>query len=452
MLPIGGGVGKRLAVCATVLLWISGPVSAFDWGGSIFSYGSTTQDIETEWFAEGRTALWLDAPIGQRYALFSQAGFRALTDPEYVLDLDLLYLNGVSPIGDYAAVGVDLGRIVLQEFSGLAFEHRGDGALLSLFTRRAVMRIGGVYSGFLLKANNDVQMSILDIVEDRDDDEYFAPRRIVGLAELQFIEPLPRTDVTVAFVVQQDLRDGNDLIREGETERDDTRGGLVDTRYLLFGVDGALGSRWFYQLAGGLQFGRTLSYVTDPSDQSSYQYRDILAYIASAQMIHYSDGPRAARLGLRLLYSSGDRDYESLLEGNRSGDATQYRAVAAAPVGMVASAAPGNLMAAGVDYSLRPFGVGAHSRLAKLQSGVSALTLFRAEDAGPVDIAGVDRDGNGRYLGTEMGVSLVYRPFYDLAFGLAGAVLLPNQASGGPIEPDWRDPRYKVQLEASLSF
>ncbi|TVR31902.1 MAG: hypothetical protein EA404_09110 [Spirochaetaceae bacterium] len=118
----------------------------------------------------------------------------------------------------------------------------------------------------------------------------------------------------------------------------------------------------------------------------------------------------------------------------------------------MAAAQPGNLVTVGVDYSLRPFSVTAPSSLSELQTGISATLLLRALNSGPVDMAGVNVDRGGRYLGTEVGASVVYRPFHDLGMALQAGVLLPNSSSGGPLDNQWQDPRFALQAELSLSF
>ncbi|TVR31903.1 MAG: hypothetical protein EA404_09115 [Spirochaetaceae bacterium] len=282
-----------------MLLWLCFPIQAVDWGGSSTFFATVESDDDLDWFSEGLLALWLNAPLGPSYSMVSQGSFRATTDPLYVADLDLLYLEGLSAVGERLAVGTRAGRFLLDEFSGLVFEHRGDGVEIWLSSRPAVTRIGAVYTGLLLKPNSAVVMSKLDEIDDRDDDVRLAPRRLVAIGEVQFVEPLPRTDVTLAVVVQQDLRDSADLIEEGETVLDETSGGLLDTRYALLGVNGALGTRWFYALSGGVQFGRVLAYVPDAESATGarYAYADIRSYAGSIGLEHYVPGPRAGRWG-----------------------------------------------------------------------------------------------------------------------------------------------------------
>ncbi|TVQ40744.1 MAG: hypothetical protein EA384_01995 [Spirochaetaceae bacterium] len=435
-------------------MWVTLSLPAFDWGGSTSFFGYVEKESSYNRLIEGQLGLWLSFPISDSYSLLSQGSFRASDDPLIVADLDLLYVEGLSAFGERAAVGVQAGRLVLSEFSGLVLEHRGDGAVLSLSTRHALARVGAVYTGLLLKPNSTLVMSKLDEIDDRDDEVRLAPRRLLALGEFQFIEPMPRTDVALAVIIQQDLRGSSDLIKEGETELDESRGGLVDTRYALLGISGALGRRSFYDITGGVQSGRVLSYRQDPDSAtgSSYAYADTRAFIGSAGFEHYSSGPRAGRLALSSLYSSGDADARSLRGGNRSAENNQFQPVATRPIGLVAAAQPGNLMTAGIEYSLRPFTIEAASSLSELQTSVSGLLLMRALDSGPVDMPGVDVDRGGRYLGTELGASIVYRPFYDLGIALAGGVLLPNNSSSGPIVDDRQDPRFKVQAEVSLSF
>lgn len=435
---------KQLALLLVLLSLAAQPVRSLDWGGSLTGFGSLNRNGDLDLFGESALALWVTAPLGTHYSFLTQSSLVASTEPIVLADLDLLVVSGLAPVGERLALGVAAGRFVFGEFSGLVFSHRGDGVLFTTAGQRTVTRLGAVYTGLLLKPNADITLSRLDELDDQDDDERLAPRRLIGMVELALIEPLPRTDITVSVIAQQDLRDETGLIEEGETTPTDANGGRVNTQYALLGVDGSITSRWYYRVAGGVQTGQVLSFFEDDFGQPAYQETRMLAWIAAGEARYLAPGPLAASVSLSLLSSSGDADALSLREGYRSEQPRQFLPIAGRPIGLVAGAAPGNLSTTSLEVTVRPVPV--------LQTSLSAIAFFRTADGGPVDLAGVNTDASGRYLGSEASASVTVRPFSDLGASIAAGVFLPNQADSGPIDSLSRDPRYTVQALVSLSF
>ena len=435
---------KPLVLLLVLFSLVAPPAHSLDWGGSLTGYGSLDRNGDLDLYGEAATAAWITAPLGEYYAFLTQGSVVVSTEPLVTADLDLLYVDGLAPLGDRLATGVTAGRFVFSEFSRLVFSHRGDGVLFTAAGQRAVTRLGAVYTGLLLKPNADITLSRLDELDDQDDNERLAPRRLIGMVELALIEPLPRTDITVSVLAQHDLRDQTGLIGEGETTPTDANGGRVNTQYALLGIDGSITSRWFYRLAGGIQTGQVLSFFEDDFGQPAYQETWMLAWIAAGEARYLAPGPLATSVSLSLLSSSGDADAPSLREGYRSERPTQFLPVAGQTIGLVSGVAAGNLTAASLDVTVRP--------VPTVQTGLSAVTLFRTADGGPVDLAGVNTEASGRYLGSEASASVTVRPFSDLGASIAAGVFVPNQADSGPIDSLSRDPRYTVQALVSLSF
>ena len=435
---------KQLTLLLVLLSLAAQPVRSLDWGGSLTGFGSLNRNGDLDFFGEATTAAWITAPLSDNFVFLTQGSVVVSSDPLVTADLDLLVVDGLAPVGERLALGVTAGRFTFSEFSRLVFSHRGDGILFTAGGQRAVTRLGAVYTGLLLKPNADITLSRLDELDDQDDDERLAPRRLIGMVELALIEPLPRTDITVSVIAQQDLRDQTGLIEEGETTPTDANGGRVNTQYALLGVDGSIAPRWFYRLVGGVQTGQVLSFFEDDFGQPAYQETRMLGWIANGEVRYLAAGPLATSVAVSLLSSSGDADALSLREGYRSERPTQFLPVAGRTIGLVAGAAPGNLSTTSIEVTVRP--------VLGLQTSLSAIAFFRTADGGPVDLAGVNTEASGRYLGSEASASVTVRPFSDLGASIAAGVLLPNHADSGPIDSLSRDPRYTVQALVSLSF
>ena len=435
---------KQLALLLVLLSLTAQPARPLDWGGSLTGFGSLNRNGDLDLFGESTTAVWITAPLSENFAFLTQGSVVVSTEPLVTADLDLLLVNGLAPVGQRLAMGVTAGRFVFSEFSRLVFSHRGDGILFTAAGQRALTRLGAVYTGLLLKPNADITLSRLDELDDQDDNQRLAPRRLIGMVELALIEPLPRTDITFAVIAQHDLRDQTGLIEEGEITPTDANGGRVNTQYALLGVDGSIASRWFYRLAGGVQTGQVLSFFDDNFGQPAYQETWMLGWIAAGEARYLAAGPLATSVSISLMSSSGDADALSLREGYRSERPTQFLPVAGRTIGLVAGAAPGNLSATSLEVTVRPIPV--------LQTSLSTIAFFRTADGGPVDLAGVNTEASGRYLGSEASASVTVRPLSDLGASIAAGVLLPNQADSGPIDSLSRDPRYTVQALVSLSF
>jgi hypothetical protein len=435
------------------LVVVAGQAAAIDFG---FQLGSVTE-VDTrqddEWFNSETLAAWLTHEFSQALSFQGQASYTFTTERPFLVDLDVLYLDGDTAAGEAMRLGGRIGRFQVREATGYVFDHRLDGGRFSISGRRSELTMATGYTGLLLKPTADLNMSRLDVIDEDDDDVVLAPSRLVGVAEWAFPEIVPSQNLTVSLVFQEDLRGEDDLVDEGTTEQQPGGGGRVDTQYTGVRFDGAIIGELFYSVFGVFQTGQTLSYVEDDDSATgfSYRYKPIFAGAGGAGVRYYNREVLSSRGGLNLLFGTGDDDHQSVVEGNTEDASNLFLPISGDTVGHVFQSGLGNTFSVHGFYSLKPLANAEARTVRELQVGLDGFAFFRLVE-GPVPADGVRPAGEGSYLGSEIDASVNYRPFSDLGISLIGGVFFPNGADDGPIAEADQDPAFAMKLEASFSF
>jgi hypothetical protein len=447
---------KGVRVSALVLLVAvvaATPVVAVDFGFQLSSTTEFDNREDDELFNSETLAAWLSHDFSQSLSISTQGSYTFTTERPYLFDLDALYLDGATQAGELTRVSGRLGRFGAVDATGYVFDHRLDGGRFSITAPRSVLSFTSGYTGLLLKPTSDVEMSRLDQVDDADDDEFLAPRRLVGLAELRLPEIFPASDLWISLVFQEDLRPEDELIEEGSSELQPGGGGRVDTQYTSVQLEGSITGQLFYTVFGIFQTGRTLTPVDDDDEVTgiSYEYKPIFAGAAGAGMRYYIPTFLASRTGFEVLFATGDDDHTSVVEGNQEDASTQFLPISSPSISQAFAAELGNLIAVNAFYSLKPLANAAAREVQDLTVGLDLYTFLRATE-GPVAAGGVNAAGDGLYLGSEVDATVAYRPFSDLGISLTGGIFFPNSADDGPIAETEQDPAVSVELEASFSF
>ena len=388
---------------------------------ALFARGALTEEIEA--FARFRYEYRLDAVFGD--------------DADTAVDwwqgdLDALYLRGrfSTPTGAGAVLtDAQLGRFVLREFSGALLRERLDGVRVSYQTPLLDFTLGGGYTGLLMKESSNLLLSEADVTDDADADVYLAPPRLVGMMAFSFPDVAPDQSLDLAFILQYDARDPDDLSEDQ---------GLVHTGYLGGGFSGPLGPTLFYDAYGYFGVGSV------PTDDGGFlTYRSLRSYLAGVNFQYFFPEAAESILSFGYLYSSGDKDHGSFYDGNTVDNSTMFIGLTPPNLGVVFSPRLGNLMVTSLGYSAKP--------LKELQTALSVLGFFRPT-TGVVSEVGINPASDSLYLGTEVDLALNFRPFSDLGMSLRNGVFFPNTGGEAAFLEDARGNEYKVTFDATFSF
>ena len=162
-----------------------------------------------------------------------------------------------------------------------------------------------------------------------------------------------------------------------------------------------------------------------PPTGYSYQYRPIFSFLGGGGIRYYREQALFTTIGLRGLFSSGDRDYTSFIEGNSAGSATAFVPITSPVFGLVFSPQLGNLFLFELNYSIKPF---SRRDSTDLQTQLKVMTFFRPS-TGVRSEGWIDPASNSLYLGTEVDGAVNFRPLSDLGLSLSMGVFIPGSAS-----------------------
>lgn len=299
-------------------------------------------------------------------------------------------------------------------------------------------------------------ISKADAADIMDSEVYWGSPRVAGLVEVLFTD-LFQQRLTISLGFQEDLRQlfdsrSGSLITPGQETIDAAGGGLVDTQYMGLGLRGNIVGGLFYNTFFTLSTGRTLSYLVDPGAVSGiYEYTPILSGVGGVGVNLYLPKVMASAIELKFVLSTGDswEDRGSYYEDSKGAAPALFVPITAKPLSFVLAPSLGNIMAAGLSYSLKPLiwmgGLGEW-----LQASVKFHSFFRYTD-GPVSVSIPNTDSDQPYLGSEAGLAVSFRPFSDLGVSATGGLFFPNDTAGGPYEGS-SGATTKVELSATFSF
>ncbi len=420
-----------------------------DWGVTLDALRSVRaadhQDSDARTSALS-AALWLRrvSPIGDLSTIDTavQGSYNWSSGQTY-LNLDLLRLRGLYPelLGDSSVVEATAGRFRFQDPSALVLNSTLDGVSTRIAYPRVRLRLGAAYSGLLLNPASNIRMTAADLREQDDDDEDFAPRRAIGLAELSFPELFARQTVVFGAVGQFDLRDADD---DEQT---------VSSGYAVAGIRGPLFGNLYHDIYGAGTMG---SVETEGDGGEDYDY---IGYMGSARLRWFFPNFFASRLSVRGVYaSSGERDEDDDTFDDRFLPITRTR------FGTAIALPLENLLMGELQYSIRPL-IGSDSeRARRFQVVLTGRTFFTTSDepvvldptteveAGDLqDYPGFATDPDGNYIGSEAVLQLNARPLSDLGLGFTAGMFFPGTGSSGAFTSE-RKPEFLGRVELSTRF
>ena len=438
---------RTLAIIAALSLTGAMGLGAmdFDFGGFVenSSTPSVALDSANPVFAmdqKDRLALWAEFHFGSDLSLTAQGSYAFSIPLPYLFDVDALRLDWkILP-----SLRASLGRFVFSDFTGHVLNHKLDGALISMDFPFMVLSAGAGFSGLLLKPSSLVLMSRSDTTDQSSSGVFFAAPRLVEKLDVLFPNLLPRQDLTISVILQQDLRSSGSLIQAGEQQQFVTglSGGSLTSEYFGVGFSGAIISALYYDAFFYFSLGSTLSYVADSASGtgSSYQYAAIQAFLGGIGLRYYNEGLLSSRAELRAIISSGDADNSTFLEGNTAGASTLFVPISQETLGLAFQPQLGNLLIINASYSLKP--VTQLQLMAKVQS-------FLRPTTGAISALGIDSASSAFYLGTEVDGIANFRPFSDLGLAFSLGCFLPN---GSAFTGQAALPVLAGRLEVSFSF
>ncbi len=234
-------------------------------------------------------------------------------------------------------------------------------------------------------------------------------------------------ELILNLVLQQDLQP-----EENFTNPDDR----IHSEHIGFGLRGALAPSLYQNLFLYLNRGHG-KYAT-------------AALLFGGGLSYYNQDFYFTRVRARGLYSSGDNDHNIFYGGyGGEGISSHFITLSASPqFGIVFSPQIGNISLGELSFSMRPFSKTNSRSLEKFQTTLTAITFFR-NTGGAISEAGIDPTSDESYLGSEIDLSLQFRPLSDVGITLSGGLFLPNE---GVFMEAYDSLQSVARLDASFRF
>jgi len=454
----GGRIMKEnISFLLVLVLFAVVPFQSYSMDFGLFLDDSTRlSSVEgASFFQKDKFSLWLNTERGKHLSFSMQGSYTYAIGHPYFFDLDHFYLDGMFPeaVGSSSLLNLNLGRFVFSDFSGNILDHNVDGLRLELNYPKVIFTLSAGYTGLLFKESSSVILSKADSSDSSKGDILFAPPRIVGAVELLFPELFARQDLVISCLAQQDFRGEDEIVAAGEVNEILGKGGKLHSQYYGLGLSGPLSSSFFYDSYFYLESGKTLSYTADSSSVTdySYEYTLLLSYLFGGGLRYYMKGDHFSKIEFNFLFSSGDEDYESFIEGNTADNAGSFVPISRPDLGLVFSPQLGNIFSAELSYSTKPLAKKGYKGLENLQTILKTVAFFRPT-TGPISEGGIDTSSDSLYLGTEIDTIINFRPFSDLGISLTAGLFIPNNGSGGAFLETDRELEALARLDFSFSF
>lgn len=421
----------------------------FDVGGSIDNYSSlpVTVGPSSAIFAadqRDKAGVWAEMHPGPTVSITGEASYNFTLQVPYLFNLDYLNVQWRA----LPWLNATLGRFTFADFTGYVLNHTLDGAMFEQdFSVGKVTEAVG-YSGLILKPVSLILMSSSDNADQSNTSVYLAAPRLIEKVEVLFTVPV---NINVSLLLQQDLRPSSQFVPVGEQYQTVTgfSGGSLNTEYLGLGVSGAFVSSLYYNAFLYGSTGSTLSYLPDGTSVTgfSYQYAPIYALLGGFGLKYYMEQTLSSRLEFQAVYSSGNGNGTSYLEGNTSSYSTMFVPISQQIIGVAFMPQLGNLVMLNLSFSLKPLGK-SDTVWKNLQLMARVLSYFRPT-TGPISQPGLSSTSSALYLGTEPDIIANFRPYSDFGLVLSGGVFLPE---GGAFTGSAAQPTIGGRIEFSLSF
>lgn len=410
------------STAALLLVGALAPAVAFngDFGGSILNESAWTS--ATSFSQSDVVDAWIETTLDSQVVLTGQASatvdFTPSSPSELFLayaDVDLANARRTWTLeGPVNRVGLTLGRLVASDFTSLVLSHRMDGVFADVEGPDFGINLAVGYLGLLVKSSTTIQLSRADVTDASDPGVLFAPPRLVGQLQGQWLG-FPGQKLYGALLFQQDFRDSSGLASDGARVEIPDRGGPVDTQYLGVGAQGALGGGFSYEAYSFAESGELLVWKSP-----AYHATTFLSALGGGAVRYSLPSFLGSQLSAKAIYASGDADSTTVVEGQTQGF-SEFSTISRPVLAQVFSPRLANLVLVQGGWSVSPGGP---------WKGELELLGFARPTSGAISEPGVSLDNREAYLGSEADLSVSWFPLSDFSGVLFAGVFLPGAAFG----------------------
>ncbi|MBN2444583.1 MAG: hypothetical protein JXJ04_24690 [Spirochaetales bacterium] len=449
---------KAIIFYLFICIILSSPLFGIDFGGYLDNTTSFSTDENTGYYQIDRLRLWLTGTLGKDWTYSMMGNYSFELDYPYLFDIDELVLKGKWAFIENgpALFSTGLGRFTISEFSRLVLNHRADGFQFDFNYPGTIISLAMGYTGLLSKHSSTITLSKADTNDQDDTSILFGTPRLLGVLQFHFPEVFSGQDLYLSALIQKDLRSNENILKEGEENFSlaENSGGYYDSIYSGIGLSGAVNSSLYYNVFGYFQTGRTLSYLEDDDAIGgySYQYVPIIAFLGGTEINYYSPDLSYSTFSLSFIFSSGDEDSISCVEGNTEGSSFLFTPISEQKERVIFNPKLSNIFYIKGRYTIKPFAMLPLSFLENILLILDGTAFFRATTGAITDQKGLNPDSEDLYLGTEIDFIINYRPFSDLGLSLSTGYFIPNNEPGGAFIKDIRSFEFLGKFEFSFSF
>ena len=429
---------KRILICFLLLLSAAAIAGAVDFGGMISNETALVADPAVGVDQRNVVSVWFNTGTHNKIVFYIGGSYTFTLERPYLFNLDDFRLQGTFPREGLSPseFSFQFGRYRTYDFTETVLDHTLDGFTLGFTFPWVTLDVAAGFTGLVLKPVSTVTMTKIDYAEQDIAGVIAGPKRLMGKVEARFPNLFGRQQLNFSFIFQEDLRflfentetpAARQLVQEGETTFSANRGGLLDSQYMLLGMSGPIITNLYYNVYGGITTGRTLSYIS-----GVYDYATILGFLAAAEIRYYNEEFLYTRASLEFVFSSGDGDSQSYVEGNTAGLATTFMPITPSATGLAFSPDLGNLFYPKLTFSMKPLSSLGNTALRTFQTKLDVYAFFRPTGT-PISESGLDPSSTALYLGTEIDAILRMRLFSDLGVELSFGFFLPSPAAFVPV-------------------
>lgn len=398
---------KHLITIMFVFTLFSTHSIGVDYGVTIDSFNGYNDDSSEYLFGFERASAYGSLKFSDNVSFifdgYYKYTYKSNDDNKHIFDLNTLLF-----MATLGKAEIQLGRFYLSDFSGDIVTHNLDGLSMAFPLSFGTIYLNAGYSGYIHRDEYTLFKTIIDESKNRDRE------RVQLLIEgIDFVKDFESISIWLSAYSSQDLRSEYGL---------DNR-----TLFAGGGIRGAISSTLLYSLRGNFKTG-FFPYNVD-GDLENSKGAKILAGMGAFNIDWYLTGSNSSVLNalspsisLDLGVSSGDKDLKSRKLGFTQGDiegTSLYSPMVSTGPGVIFGIANQNLTYGKITASITPSKV--------FQTQVESALFFRTVE-GVTGSDDVDYDSEGNYLGTEVSLSLNFRPFSDLGMSLSSGVFLPNSS------------------------
>ncbi|MBN2536227.1 MAG: hypothetical protein JXB88_25320 [Spirochaetales bacterium] len=405
---------------------------SIDFGGYLDNTTLFSTNKNTGFYQIDRLSLWLSGNLGKGWSFSALGHYTFEMDYPVLFDIDKLFLAGKWPLIENgpSLFSVTMGRFRFSEFSNFVLDHPADGFRLDFSYPSSVLTFELGYTGLIAKNSTTITLSKADTNDQDDPDVLFGTPRLIGLLQYHLPEVMKGQDLYFSALFQKDLRSEDQIIEEEEIKEplNENKGGYYDSLYGGAGLSGSLIPSLFYNVFSYFQTGRTLSSF---KDDNLYQYAPVIGYLGGMELQYYSTELLYSTFGLSFIYSTGDEDSSSCIEGNMEGPSFLFTPISQTEEHVIFNPKLGNIFYIRGKYTIKPLSMLGKGITDKILVILDGIVFFRSTTGPITDQDKLNPDSESLYLGSEIDFIINIRPFSDLGMRLSTGYFIPDNGPDG---------------------